>query len=222
MVRVLLSVDSTSFHLFFSVIDILKGDQFTSGFVALNPNSKIPALIDVRDGVEVKLFESGSIVVYLATKHQRFIPPISDFERRAQCMNWVFWQMAGVGPNAGQLWHFLNYAPSSKAEAKDYGVARYGKAVQQLFSVLDDHLERRKYILGEDYSVADIMIFPWFHLLNSNTKHSSGVRIKDFLSMDRFVNVQRWHASLFERDAVRRGLQVCSFSGVPKPWLKKT
>ncbi|KAJ3337600.1 hypothetical protein HDU93_000796 [Gonapodya sp. JEL0774] len=130
----------------------LNGPQFTSGFVGVNPNSKIPALVDTKplDGKEpINLFESGSIVLYLAEKYKKFIP--EDVRKKAEVMNWVFWQMAG-----------MVYAPADKVEARNYGVARYGMEVLRLCDVLEHHLaDGRTYLLGDEYSIADIMIFPW-------------------------------------------------------------
>lgn len=203
------------------VIDILHGQQYDTHFQKLNPNSKIPAMIDCNDGKEeIQLFESGSILLYLAQKYGRYLPPSAA--QRALCMNWVFWQTSGFGPAAGQLWHFINYAPTSKPQAKDYGIARYGMEIQKMCGILDDHLARRPYVVGQEYTIADMIILPWVHLLTSKTKHSSGVVISDFLSMDNYKNIRRWETNLVERGAVQRGLQVCSFTGVDKPWLRRT
>merc|ERR1711939_1018261 len=111
------------------VINIGKGMQFHQGFVEANPNSKIPAAVDMKPvdgGPPLRLFESVSIMVYLADKHQKFIPPASEVRARAECMNWLFWQMAGQGPITGNFGHFYAYAPGDAKEARDYGVARYG------------------------------------------------------------------------------------------------
>lgn len=204
------------------VIDILHGRQHGSDFMTINPNAKIPAMIDQsRDNKEITLFESGSILLYLAqTFNNQFLPV--DNKQRAICMNWVFWQTSGFGPVAGQLWHFLNYAPTSKAEAKDYGIARYGMELQRLCAVLEQRLQANEFVGGEDYSIADMMIFPWIHLLNSKVKHSSGVVVSDFLSMEKYHHIKRWESRILEREAVQRGLQVCSFTGVSKPWVRKS
>jgi len=202
-------------------INIGKGDQFTSGFVGVNPNSKIPAAVD-RDGPggsPINLFESGSIVLYLAEKYQRFIP--SDPRLRAEVMNWVFWQMGGQGPFTGQFGHFMAYAPADKVETRNYGVARYGMEVQRLCHVLDRHLATRTYLVGEEYTIADMMIYPWFRQLNVGYKHASGIGASDFLSVDNYKNVQAWAERVGSRPAVQRGVTVCPFSGPPKPWLEK-
>lgn len=205
------------------VINIAKGEQFTSGFVGVNPNSKIPCMVD-RDGPggkEIKLFESGSIVLYLAEKYNRFIP--TDPFLRVECFNWMFWQMGGQGPMTGNMGHFLVYAPADKGEARDYGVARYGMDVMRLCDVLERHLATgRTYLVGEEYSVADIMCFPWYNQLRTGYKHASGVAAADFLTIERYVHCNQWADRIAARPAVQRGLTVCHFSGVAKPWLATT
>eukprot|EP01040_Poterioochromonas_malhamensis_P006553 gene6555-7057_t len=203
------------------VVNIGKGDQFTSGFVQVNPNSKIPALVDKEgpDGQPINLFESASINLYLAEKYGgRFIP--HEPRLRAEMMNWLFWQMGGFGPFLGQLGHFFVHAPADKVEARDYGVARYGMETQRLCSVLDQHLEGRWYMVGDEYTLADIAIFPWFNALRIGFKHSSGVAAKDFLSIDQYKNANARADLILERPAVQRGVTVCHFSDGPKPWLK--
>jgi len=208
-------------HLFFAfaVINIGKGDQFTSGFVAVNPNSKIPALVD-RDGPggqPIELFESGSINLYLAEKYNQFIP--SDLRLRAEVLNWIFWQMGGQGPMTGNFGHFFVYAPPDKLETRNYGVARYGMEVQRLWSVLDRHLEGKTYLVGEEYTLADIVCFPWAHMLRLAYKHESGIKAGDFLSIEQYKNVGAWIERILVRPAVVRGLSVCNWDGVAKPWL---
>ncbi len=207
--------------LFLLVINIGSGDQFTSGFVSVNPNSKIPAMVDKEgpDGQPINLFESGSIVLYLAEKHGRFIP--KDPRLRFEAMNWVFWQMGGQGPFTGQFGHFMVYAPADKCETRDYGTARYGMEVQRLCDVLNQHLATREYMVGDEYSIADIMIFPWFNQLQIGYKHTSGIAAADFLSVDKYTNVVAWAKRISERPAVQRGLQVCHWSNGAKPWLEK-
>lgn len=123
--------------------------------------------IDGPDGKPITLFESGSIVLYLAEKYQNIHPHQSllpkDPRLRIECMNWIFWQMGGQGPFTGQFGHFFVYAPVDKLETRDYGVSRYGMEVQRLCSVLDNHLASHSYLVGEEYTIADIMCFPWFH-----------------------------------------------------------
>lgn len=154
------------------VLNILDGAQFSSGFVEINPNSKVPAAVDYDglDGNTVHLSESASIVLYLAKKHNCFLPV--DFLLQVEVMNWVFWQMSGQGPMSGNFGHFMVYAPENKKETRDYGIARYGMEVQRLCSVLDRHLDGKEYMVGGSYSVADIMIFPWFHQMRTGNYYS--------------------------------------------------
>ena len=206
-------------NLIFSVINIREGDQFTSGFVGINPNSKIPAAVD-KDGpggLPINLFESASIVLYLADKFKRFIP--EDFKLRTEVLNWVFWQMGGLGPITGQFAHFMMYAPPDKLEARDYGVSRYGMEVQRLCSVLDRHLVGKTYIVGEEYTIADIIVFPYIHGIRTAGKHSSGVDADGLLTFSQYVNVIAWADRILARPAVARGVTVCTM-GVGKPWLE--
>ncbi len=201
------------------VINISKGEQFTSGFVSVNPNSKIPCAVDNDgpDGKPICLFESASIVLYLAEKYNKFIP--SDPRLKAEVMNWIFWQMGGLGPMTGNFGHFFVYAPADKVETRNYGVTRYGMEVQRLFSVLDQHLATRTYIVGEEYTVADIVIYPWVHQI-SNYAHSSGVKAAEFLNLKSYTHVCAWDERISSRPPVQRGLTVCSLKDGPKPWLK--
>jgi len=198
----------------------LTGDQFSSGFVGLNPNSKIPAAMDKEgpDGKPIHLFESASIVLYLAEKYNRFIP--ADKRLRQEVYNWLFWQMGGQGPMTGQFGHFFTYAPADKKEARNYGTARYGMEVQRICSVLDNHLSTRQYMVGDEYTIADMVIFPWFHsALRKGYKHSSGVTGSDFLSVNKYVHLSAWADRILERPAVKRGVTVCT-NGKGKPWLE--
>lgn len=201
-------------------IDIGKGEQFSSGFVQVNPNSKIPALIhyNAQDGQNIHLFESGSMVLYLAEKYNQFIP--KDPLLKAEVMNWVFWQMATQGPMTGNFGHFFVYAPADKIETRNYGVARYGMEVQRICDVLDKHLEGKEFIVGNEYTIADIMILPWFDQLRTGYIHTSGVAAKDFLSIDKYTNSNRWADKLLSRPQVQRGMEVC-LNGVGKPWLEQ-
>eukprot|EP01034_Spumella_vulgaris_P024319 gene24319-30641_t len=203
------------------VINIGIGDQFTSGFVGVNPNSKIPAAVDREgpDGLPVNLFESGSMVMYFAEKYKQFYP--TDPRLRTEVLNWVMWQMAGQGPMTGNFGHFMVYAPADKLETRDYGVARYGMEVQRLCSVLDRHLEGRTYMVGEEYSIADIMIYPWFNQLLVGYGHPSGISANDFLTVSQYSNAIAWAARIGARPAVQRGMTVCKWGGVAKPWLEK-
>lgn len=199
------------------IVNIMKGDQFTSGFVNANPNSKIPAAIDFDgpDGKPISLFESGSIMYYLCRKHRKFLP--SDPRLEQECMNWLFWQMAGQGPMLGNFGHFMVYAPDHEVATRNYGVARYGMETMRIADVLDKHLQGKTYIVGEQYTVADMACMPWALQMFRGYKHPSGIAAMDFLSADKYVNIKAWLERLLERPAVQRGLKVCSSS--PKPWL---
>lgn len=201
----------------------LNGEQFQSGFVELNPNSKIPAAIDLNgpNGKTVKLFESVSIMVYLAEKTQQFIP--SDPILRSEVMNWLFWQVGGQGPITGACFgHFFAYAPEDQHAARDYALGRYGMEVQRLCSVLNNHLATRTYLVGEEYTIADMACFPWFQTgLRTGYKTKSGLTACEFLSIEEnYPHVVAWADRILARPAVQRGLRVCSFSSEnPKPWL---
>jgi len=188
----------------------LSGDQFTSGFVGVNPNSKIPAAIDKEGpgGTPIHLFESGSILLYLAEKHNRFLP--TDKRLRQEVLNWLFWQVGGQGPMTGNFGHFMVYAPPDKKDARSYGTARYGMEVQRLCSVLETHLATRKYMVGEEYTIADMAIFPWFNHLRVGYKHKSGIGAAEFLSVDKYVHANAWADRILERPAVKKGITVCS------------
>lgn len=203
------------------VVNIGKGDQFSTGFVHANPNSKIPAAIDFDgpDGKPINLFESGSIMLYLCRKHGRFLPKDPRLEQ--ECLNWLFWQMSSQGPMMGNFGHFMVYAPDKEVGARDYGVARYGMESQRLADVLDKHLAGRNYMVGEQYTVADMACLPWARQMFVGYKHPSGTRAREFLSADKYKNIKSWIDRLCERPAVKRGLTVCSTKG-PKPWLTDT
>eukprot|EP00924_Labyrinthula_sp_SR-Ha-C_P013884 augustus_masked-scaffold_5-processed-gene-16.26-mRNA-1 protein AED:0.32 eAED:0.32 QI:0/-1/0/1/-1/1/1/0/267 len=190
-------------------INIMKGDQFKSGFVDINPNSKIPAMLDQSAEPEIRLFESGSILMYLADKHKKFIPPMEEPAKRAEVINWLMWQM-GSAPYFGQFGHFYRYAPADQVEARNYGVARYGMEVQRLLSVLDKHLAASNYMCGNDeadYSIADIAIYPWVTVLF----HPQGYNAKEFLSTDKYTNVLGWVDRISKRPAVQAGEKVTPF-----------
>jgi GST-like protein len=184
-------------------VQIGKGEQFTSGFVSVNPNSKIPSTIDF-DGPgsqPINLFESGSIVLYLAEKYNKFLPP--DPRLKTEVMNWVFWQMGGQGPMTGQFGHFFVYAPANKVETRVYGVTRYGMEVQCLLSVLNSYLCTRTYLVGEEYTVADIMCFPWANQVFVGYKHDCGIAARDFLFADQYTHVYAWIERIKQREGVQ-------------------
>lgn len=170
------------------VIDIKKNDQFSPEFIAINPNSKIPAIVDRDNGITV--FESGAILIYLAEKIGRFLP--TDKQKYFQVIEWLMFQMASVGPMFGQLNHFKRFAP----EPIPYAIGRYEKETLRLYGVLDTQLAKHEYICGE-YSIADIATYPW-------------VAIYEFqgLTLDNHPHLKRWVETLQERPAVQRGMDV--------------
>lgn len=178
------------------LIDISKGDQFGSGFVALNPNSKIPALLDkVRDH---RVFESGSILFYLAEKFNNFLP--TDLLKRTETMNWLFWQMGAAPYLGGGFGHFYNYAP----EKYKYPINRFTMEVKRQLDVLDKELSSKKFIAGDEYTIADMSIFPWYGLLVEGELYSAG----EFLNVKEYKNIKRWNQELLSRPAVLRGRLV--------------
>ena len=205
-------------------INIGEGDQFKSGFVDINPNSRIPSCVDTKasGGKELKLFESGSICLYFGEKYNTLIP--KDPNLKATMMNWIFWQMGSQGPMLGQFGHFYSYAPEHELEARDYGVMRYGMETQRLCDVLDKHLSGKKYILGNEFSLADIMLYPWFNTVLNYYTDPSGQKSSEFLSVERYKNATAWAERLMKRPAFQRGMRVCSWLEFEekgtKPWLR--
>lgn len=180
------------------LIHILKGDQFGSGFVEANPNSKIPALVD-RSGAEpVRVFESGAILTYLAEKFGAFLP--SEGAARAETLSWLFWQMGSAPYVGGGFGHFYAYAP----EKFEYAIDRFTMETKRQLHVLERNLTERPYMAGESYSIADMAIFPWYGGLVRDNLYSAA----EFLSVDEYPAVQRWAASIAERPAVKRGVRV--------------
>ena len=179
----------------FIPVDIGKGDQFQAGFLAISPNNRMPAVVDhapVDGGKSVAVFESGAILQYLAEKTGRFLPV--DVRGRYQVLQWLMWQMGGLGPMAGQNGHFLLYAP----EKIPYAIERYGKEVDRLYGVLNKQLAlTQAYVAGADYSIADMAIFPWVRTHKMQQ-----------VDLNKFEHVQRWYNALFERPAVKRGLDL--------------
>jgi len=173
-------------------VDIGAGDQFEREFLALSPNNKIPALTDSDgpDGKPISLFESGAILLYLATKTGRFLP--KDVRGKYTALQWLMFQMGGVGPMFGQAHHFRNYAP----EKIEYAVNRYTREANRLYAVMDKQLGKATYFAGE-YSIADIAIFPW-----TRSYANQGV------NLDEYPNVKRWFDAINARPAVQRGVQV--------------
>ena len=179
------------------LINIGEGDQFSSGFVDINPNSKIPALLDQSNDQSVPLFESGSILLYLAEKFNVLIP---TNEKRAQCMNWLFWQMGSAPYLGGGFGHFYAYAP----EKIEYCIDRFSMEVKRQLDVLDKHLEHNTYMCGDEYSIADIAIWPWYGALVLNRLYDAG----EFLEVASYKNLTRWANNIDQRPAVKRGAMV--------------
>jgi len=172
------------------VIDIRKGDQFTPAFLAINPNGKIPALVDNERGI--KVFESGAILIYLAERTGQLLP--SHGQERYAVLQWVMFQMGGVGPMSGQLNHFKRSAPEPIA----YAIDRYTKEILRIYGVLDKQLSTQEYIAG-DYSIADIATYPWIAIHDAQG-----------LSLAEFPNLHRWLNTVAQRPAVARGMKVPS------------
>ena len=179
----------------FVPVNIGKGEQFTPEFLAISPNNRMPAIVDHAPeggGAPIAVFESGAILQYLAEKCGLFLP--SSLQERYQVLQWLMWQMGGLGPMAGQNGHFLLYAP----EKIPYAIERYGKEVDRLYGVLDAQLGRTgAFVAGKDYSIADMAIFPWVRTHKAQQ-----------VDLNRFANIQRWYDALFERPAVKRGLDL--------------
>ncbi len=180
------------------LININEGDQFSSGFVEVNPNSKIPALVDKNNGNPINVFESGSILFYLAEKFGKFLP--SDQPARAKVMNWLFWQMGSAPFVGGGFGHFYAYAP----EKFQYPIDRYAMETKRQLDVLNIELGKNRFVAGEEYSIADMAIFPWYGLLAKGKLYDAG----DFLSVHEYKNVIRWADEILERPAVARGRMV--------------
>jgi GST-like protein len=179
-------------------INIMEGDQFVSGFVGINPNSKIPALLDKNNGNPIKLFESGSILVYLADKFGKFLP--TDQAKRAEVMNWLFWQMGSAPYLGGGFGHFYAYAPSKMK----YPIDRFAMETKRQLDVLDKNLANREFIAGDEYSIADMAIFPWYGALVQGTLYDAA----EFLAVQGYEHVNRWANQLKERPGVQRGRLV--------------
>ena len=192
------------------LINIGKGDQFGSGFVGINPNSKIPALVD-RSGVEpVSIFESGAILVYLAEKFGAFLP--AETKARADVLSWLFWQMGSAPFLGGGFGHFYAYAP----EKYEYPINRYAMEVKRQLDVLDRRLADSEYLGGADYTIADIATWPWYGALVKGQAYGDAAR---FLSAQDYTNVHRWADAIAARPAVIRGRKVNRLMGDPADQL---
>lgn len=186
-------------------INIMKQDQFKKGFVEVNPNSKIPCMMDHEPafgGKPIRVFETGSILMYLAEKTGKFMP--KDPRARVETMNWLMWQMGGQGPLFGQFGHYYRYAPRTQAEAIEYGVARYGMEVQRMYDVLDQHLAENAFVAGDEYTIADMAIFPWLRCVQNDKAYNAA----KFLGTKKYKNVQRYFDVIAARPAVQKGIKV--------------
>jgi GST-like protein len=187
----------------------IDGNQFGSGFVKINPNSKIPAMMD-RSGPEpIRVFESGSILLYLAEKFGAFLP--KDIKTRTECLNWLFWQMGSAPYLGGGFGHFYAYAPTKI----EYAIDRFAMEVKRQLDVLDRRLAESEYLGGSEYSIADIAVWPWYGGLVKGLLYGGG----EFLSVQDYKNVQRWTDQIAKRPAVRRGRIVNRVSGDPASQL---
>ena len=180
------------------LVNITEGDQFSSGFVDINPNSKIPALVDHSLEKPLRVFESGSILLYLAEKFAALIP--NDLAGRTECMSWLFWQMGSAPYLGGGFGHFYAYAP----EKFEYPIDRFAMEVKRQLDVLDKHLANNKYMCGDEYSIADISIWPWYGVLTTGKLYEAGA----FLDVESYTHVTRWTQQIAERSAVKRGRMV--------------
>ena len=184
-------------------IAIGDGDQFSSGFVAVNPNSKIPAMTDNSVSPALRLFESGAIMQYLAEKFDVFIP--TEPTARAQCRNWLFWQVGSAPYLGGGFGHFYAYAPYSM----QYPIDRFTMEIKRQLDVLDKHLADNTYMAGDEYSIADMAIWPWYGNLVLGNLYDAA----EFLQVHEYTHVVRWAKAIGEREAVKRGVVVNRFWG---------
>ena len=193
------------------LIEIGKGDQFGSDFVAINPNSKIPALMDRSGPKPRRVFESGSILLYLAEKFGAFLP--KDLDKRTEAMNWLFWQMGSAPYLGGGFGHFYAYAPSKI----EYAIDRFTMETKRQLDVLDRHLANNEYFAGDEYSIADMAIWPWYGALAKGLLYGGG----EFLQVQDYKHVNRWTDAVGQRPAVKRGRMVNRMQGDPKSQLRE-
>ncbi len=191
------------------LIRINEGQQFSSGFVAANPNSKIPALVDHSGAKPIRVFESGAILVHLAEKFGALLP--AGGEARAECLSWLFWQMGSAPYLGGGFGHFYAYAPTKI----EYAIDRFAMEVKRQLDVLDRHLADNAYMAGQDYTIADIAIWPWYGALAKGLIYGAG----EFLQVEEYKHVQRWTDLIAQRPAVKRGRMVNRVMGDPASQL---
>ena len=193
------------------LINIMDGTQFSSGFVSANPNSKIPALMDHSVSPAQRVFESASILMYLAEKFDEFLP--KDPRKRTEAISWLFWQMGSAPLLGGGFGHFYAYAPIKI----EYAIDRYAMEVKRQLDVLDRHLAENEYMAGDEYSIADMAIWPWYGAVVLGVVYNAG----EFLSVHEYKNVLRWTKQIGERPAVKRGRMVNSTTGKPENQLRE-
>ena len=191
------------------LVRINEGEQFGSGFVAVNPNSKIPALLDRSGPRPVRVFESGAILLYLAEKFGALLP--TDAATRAECLSWLFWQMGSAPYLGGGFGHFYAYAPVKI----EYAIDRFAMEVKRQLDVLDRRLAETSYLAGDAYSIADIAVWPWYGALAKGLVYGAG----EFLQVQDYKNVQRWADAIAQRPAVQRGRMVNRGWGEPSTQL---
>ena len=194
------------------LIKIGEGEQFGSGFVAANPNSKIPALVDRSGPKPVRVIESGAILLYLAEKFGEFVPKTTD-PTRAECLSWLFWQMGSAPYLGGGFGHFYAYAPTKI----EYAIDRFAMETKRQLDVLDRRLAESPYLAGDDYTIADIAVWPWYGGLAKGLLYGAG----EFLAVKDYKNVQRWADAIGARPAVKRGRIVNRLQGDPAAQLRE-
>lgn len=191
------------------LIRINDGDQFGSGFVSVNPNSKIPALVDHSGPTPIRVFESGAILVYLAEKFGAFLP--AEPSKRAECLSWLFWQMGSAPFLGGGFGHFYAYAPTKI----EYAIDRYAMEVKRQLDVLDRRLAESPYLAGDEYTIADMAVWPWNGALVKGQLYDAG----EFLQVQDYTHVLRWTNQIAQRPAARRGRMVNRTMGEPSSQL---
>jgi GSH-dependent disulfide-bond oxidoreductase len=191
------------------LVNIGEGKQFSSGFVDVNPNSKIPALMDHSTNPPTRLFESASMLLYLAEKFGKFLP--TDHHKRTEAINWLFWVQGSAPFLGGGFGHFYAYAP----EKWEYPINRYAMEVKRQMDVLDRHLSENEFLAGDEYSIADMGTFPWYGGMARGVLYEAG----EFLQVQDYKNVQRWAKQLNERPGVKRGMMVNRPYGEPETQL---
>ncbi len=193
------------------LVRITEGDQFSSGFVDANPNSKIPALVDHSGGTPVRVFESGAILMYLAEKFDAFLP--REGAARAECLSWLFWQMGSAPYLGGGFGHFYAYAPVKI----EYAIDRFAMEVKRQLDVLDRRLAGSRYLAGDDYTVADMAVWPWYGAMAKGLLYDGG----EFLQVQDYTHLNRWADTVGARPAVKRGRMVNRVFGDPASQLRE-